>query len=100
MDYLDIGCTYRLMAAGRRSLTRSCPQILSLIFTTRNSGGSCWWQEGGPFIPGTVNTFGGNSKTEFGPLEPVHYPTAPFGTVTIRLNDFRRMLPTNPCKTG
>jgi hypothetical protein len=70
------------------------------IFTTRNSGGSCWWQEGGPFIPGTAKTFGGNSKAEFGPIEAVHYPTAPFGAVTIRLNDFRRVLGSNPCKVG
>ena len=28
----------------------------------------------------------------------VHYPTAPFGAVTIHYNDFRRILDTNPCR--
>ena len=38
------------------------------FFTTRVDHGQCSWQEGGNFIPGTVNHFGGNSTTAFGPL--------------------------------
>ena len=68
------------------------------IFSTIGLRGTCWWQEGGTNIPGTEKTFGGNAHRQFGPLEPVHYPTAPFGAVTIRYNDFRRILDTNPCK--
>ena len=30
-------------------------------------------QQGGPFIPGTVNDFGGNSKSEYGDLLFVDY---------------------------
>jgi hypothetical protein len=30
--------------------------------------GHCVWQLGGPNIPGTTNTFGGNSTAEYGPL--------------------------------
>jgi len=36
------------------------------IFSTTRTGGSCEWQEGGPYIPNTTNTFGGNSRAEFG----------------------------------
>ena len=55
------------------------------------------WQEGGPYIPGTTNKFGGSAQAEYGPLRAISYPTAPFGTITKRFNDFRRNLSTNPC---
>jgi hypothetical protein len=58
------------------------------------------WQEGGPYIPGTTNTFGGSAQAEFGPLRAIHYPTAPYGLVTIRLNDFRSNIAANPCPAG
>jgi hypothetical protein len=67
------------------------------FYTTRLINGGCWWQEGGAFIPGTQFTFGGNAHAEFGPIRTITYPTAPFGTVTKRLNDFRRNLNTMPC---
>jgi hypothetical protein len=59
------------------------------FYSTRNSGDSCMWQEGGPYIPGTTNDFGGSAAAEFGSLSVIHYPTAPFGLVTERSNDFR-----------
>ncbi len=59
------------------------------FYSTRNSGDSCMWQEGGPYIPGTTNDFGGSAAAEFGSLTVIHYPTAPFGLVTERSNDFR-----------
>jgi hypothetical protein len=59
------------------------------FYSTRNTGDGCMWQEGGPYIPGTTNDFGGSAAAEFGPLDVVHYPTAPFGLVTERSNDFR-----------
>ena len=59
------------------------------FFSTRNVGDGCMWQEGGPYIPGTTNDFGGSAAAEFGSLSVIHYPTAPFGLVTKRSNDFR-----------
>jgi hypothetical protein len=67
------------------------------IYSTRMVGGGCWWQEGGAYIPGTKNDFGGTAHAEYGPLRVVNYPTAPFGTVTKRFNDFRSKNMANPC---
>jgi hypothetical protein len=69
------------------------------FYSTRNTAQGCMWQEGGPYIPGTTNTFGGNSHAEFGSLRAITAPTAPFGTITKRLNDFRRNLASLPCRT-
>jgi hypothetical protein len=68
------------------------------FYSTRRTASGCRWQEGGRYIPGTTNLFGGSSKTEFGPLRQVDYPTAPFGSVTIRLNDFRSNAISVPCR--
>jgi len=54
-------------------------------------------QEGGPYIPGTVNRFGGDSHNQFGSILATRSPTAPYGTITVRLNNFRRLLSSNPC---
>jgi len=67
------------------------------IYSTRMVNGGCWWQEGGAYIPGTKNDFGGNAHAEYGPLRVVNYPTAPLGTVTKRFNDFRSNPIANPC---
>ncbi len=67
------------------------------FYSTRDIAGTCVWQLGGGTMPGTVNTFGGSSTTEFGALLPVPYPTTG-NTVVTRINDFRRVLP-NPCGT-
>jgi hypothetical protein len=68
------------------------------LFTTfgGEEGESCLWQLGGAKIPGTTNTFGGSSTTEFGPLLRLAY-AAPDGAPSIRYNDFRRVLDNNPC---
>jgi hypothetical protein len=67
------------------------------IFSTRRSFSvGCFWQLGGTHIPGTTNTFGGTSTAEFGPLLFVDYPGPGF-TPIHRTNDFRRVLPFNPC---
>ncbi len=79
------------------------------IYSTRNTdaadqplhhggGESCLWQVGGPFIPGTTNTFGGTSAAEYGSLLHLTYPTHT-GPVSLILN-FRRVLSTNPCPAG
>ncbi len=70
------------------------------IYTTGTANGtpsgSCVWQLGGPFLKGTTNTFGGTSTAEFGPLLASDYP-APGFTISERYNNFRNIVPTNPC---
>jgi hypothetical protein len=67
------------------------------FFSSRNDGSvGCFWQLGGANIPGTTNTFGGNSSAEFGPLLFLDYPGPGF-TPIHRTNDFRQVVPSNPC---
>jgi hypothetical protein len=66
------------------------------FFSTRTSHGTCTWQEGGKFIPGTTNDFGGSSATEFGPLLQTVYPVAGFTTVKL-FNNFNSGNLRNPC---
>lgn len=63
--------------------------------TTLSSPHQCWWQLGGPNIPGTINNFGGTSTSEFGELFTLAYPTR-LGPVFDKGN-FRRLLESNPC---
>jgi hypothetical protein len=67
------------------------------IYTTGSSTAGCVWQLGGTHIPGTTNTFGGNSATEYGttPLA-LFYPAANGGPQYI-YEDFRNILSSNPC---
>ena len=62
----------------------------------RDDDGSCVWQLGGPFLPGTKNTFGGTSTAEYGSLLPLVYPGT--GGSFSRFNDFRQVLSNNPCE--
>ena len=67
------------------------------FFSSRGDGSvGCFWQLGGANIPGTTNTFGGNSSAEFGPLLFLDYPGPGF-TPIHRTNDFRQVLANNPC---
>ena len=66
------------------------------LFTTRRTALGYAWQFGGANIPGTRETFGGNSTTEFGPLLTLTYPGRGNTPVT-RINNFRRVLDHNPC---
>ena len=71
------------------------------FFSTRGGKDECTWQEGGAFIPGTKNTFGGSSAAEFGPLLELAYPVAtPPGSVSTRYNNFRQVLSYNPCPSS
>ena len=66
------------------------------FFTTTIAQGTCTWQEGGNFIPGTKNHFGGSSTTEFGPLLKTVYPVA--GNTTAEFyNNFNSGDIANPC---
>jgi hypothetical protein len=67
-----------------------------LFSTRRDHAVGCFWQLGGAHIPGTKNSFGGTSTAEFGPLLFLDYPGPGF-TPIHRTNDFRRVLPNNPC---
>jgi len=67
------------------------------IYSTRGRGGSCAWQEGGPYIPGTTNTFGGTSATEYGSIFQLAYPASPTETV-LAFEDFHNILSSNPCR--
>ena len=71
------------------------------FYTTKatDEGENCVWQLGGANLPGTTDTFGGSSTTEFGHLLALGYPAAG-GVPTFRFNDFRRVLNTNPCLSG
>jgi hypothetical protein len=67
------------------------------IYTLTHSGGHCWLQQGGPLIPGTSNTFGGTSATEYG-TTPLFVTYADPGWQPITLaEDFHRDLGGNPC---
>ena len=66
------------------------------FYTTRIANGTCTWQEGGNFIPGTKNHFGGSSTTEFGPLLQTVFPVAGFTTIK-RFDNFNSGDLANPC---
>jgi hypothetical protein len=70
--------------------------IYSLRLDGRNG---CVWQESGPFVPGTLYLFGRSSQAEYGttPLA-LTYP-ASNGQPRQILEDFRRVVPFNPCPT-
>jgi len=67
------------------------------FFSTTFRPGVCTWQEGGPFIPGTVNNFGGSSVTEFGHLLPSLFPEPGFTTAEL-IRNFNSGDMRNPCK--
>jgi hypothetical protein len=67
------------------------------FFSTRIANGTCTWQEGGPFIPGTQNDFGGSSTTEFGPLLNTVFPATGF-VPTFQFDNFNSGDIANPCQ--
>jgi hypothetical protein len=68
------------------------------FYTTHDVTGSsvCFWQLGGAHIPGTTNTFGGTSTTDYGPLTPFVIPNTGFQPLQL-FGLFRRPLGANPC---
>lgn len=69
------------------------------IYTLAKTAGQCVFQQGGAHVPGTTNTFGGTSKTEYGQdVLFVTYPDVGFTPITLA-EDFRRDLGGNPCLT-
>jgi hypothetical protein len=65
------------------------------IFTIQADEERCRWSLGGPFIPGTTNSFGGNSVTEYGPYFASLFPGTTGPTNVIE--NYRRVLSSNPC---
>jgi hypothetical protein len=67
------------------------------IYSTQNQSG-CRWSLGGPFIPGTTNTFGGTSVSEYGRFFSQLFPgtTGP----TYIIENYRQILASNPCPGG
>ncbi len=70
------------------------------IFSTTQRLGGCQWQLGGAHILGTRQTFGGTSTAEFGPLLLTTYASASADGFVNRYNNFRQILPMNPCRSG
>jgi len=66
------------------------------FFSNRLSEGSCVWQEGGNFIPGTIRNFGGSAATEYGSLIKTTFPVAGFTTVEA-FENFNSGDLANPC---
>jgi hypothetical protein len=69
------------------------------FYSTRLDSVGCRWQEGGPFLPGTVENFGGSSKSEFGPILANFY-AAPNIQPQYIYENFHRTLSFNPCPTS
>ncbi|WP_037606387.1 hypothetical protein [Streptacidiphilus rugosus] len=69
------------------------------FYSTTRLDGSCVWQEGGANIPGTRNTFGGDSQKEFGGLLQLAYPGVG-NQPRFVYNDFRQVLDFNPCRAS
>ena len=57
------------------------------FYSTGAVNGTCVWQEGGAYIPGTTNLFGGSSTAEYGPLLATVFPVAGPTTV-VRYDNF------------
>ncbi len=66
------------------------------IYSTRAGADGCSWQLGGPYLPSTTDTFGGDSAAEYGAIEASVYP-ASNGLPQYILENFHRTLPSNPC---
>ena len=66
------------------------------IYTAAHSDIGCVLQQGGTHLPGTFNTFGGTSTTEYGGLLAQIVPR-PGPVAVTRFANFRRDLGTNPC---
>jgi hypothetical protein len=70
------------------------------IYSTTVRHGACAWQEGGAYIPGASNTFGGNSTAEYGDLLGLTYPPLPGFAGGTFFEDFRNVLSKNPCSSN
>jgi hypothetical protein len=72
-------------------------QFYPFFSTTSTSWGGCAWREGGKYLPGTTNNFGGSSTAEFGPLLKSVFPEAGF-TIKRVYDNFNSGNMRNPCR--
>ena len=71
------------------------------LYTTTSNKNACAWREGGTHMPGTANTFGGTSTTEYGNLVQLFYPPFPGAPGTVGVfEDFRNVLSKSPCSSN
>jgi hypothetical protein len=70
------------------------------IYSSTTGQGACGWREGGTFMPGTANVFGGTSTSEYGPLLGIYYPPEPGFASGVSYEDFRNVLSSNPCPSA
>jgi hypothetical protein len=70
------------------------------IYSTTEIAEGCWWQLGGPAIPGTKDNFGGSSATEYKMLLGSVYIDGTLGRPgsIVFFENYHRVLPYNPCK--
>ena len=66
------------------------------FYSIGSSVSGCDWIEGGPFLPGTMNTFGGSSTTAYGSLFKVWFPEDHWTSEAI-YPVFINQLGSNPC---
>lgn len=66
------------------------------FYTTSYHDGTCTWQEGGNYIPGTIDHFGGSSTAEYGGLLRVLFPEPGFTTMRP-IEDFNSGNRQNAC---
>jgi hypothetical protein len=69
------------------------------FFTTSYHDDTCTWQEGGNYIPGTIDHFGGSSTAEYGPLMYELFPEPGF-TTARRAEVFNSGDRQNACPVG
>jgi hypothetical protein len=69
--------TVEILFGHRPGLCESAERCRLLPDLHPQGGGdeNCHWQLGGANLPGTSNSFGGNSAAEYGPLLTLAYPT-------------------------
>lgn len=94
---IEIGCP----AEGGDGCSNPPPgAVFYPIYTTQANGKDCAWQQGGTLVPGTTNTFGGTSTSEYGPELTLFYAAFPFDEPRSVVNDYRSVLGSNPCPSS
>lgn len=86
------GCTIIPQTDDPTTTTPGQPATFYPFFSIRNVSGTCAWQFGNR-IPGTTNDF--RQSSEYGTLSQSTF-TTPGGPIT-RYENFRQILPNNPC---
>jgi hypothetical protein len=64
--------------------------------TSNGPGGTCMWGIGAT-LPNTISDFGGTPTEWDGLHRSFYYTFGGHGAVTARINNFQRVLPSNPC---